>query len=306
MKGSLTVLDGGMLTTVQDRGRYGFRKFGVPISGVMDDHSYRLANWLVGNIEATPVLEMTLKGGGFLFKTDAVVGLSGGEADIYINSEPQDMNKTLMIHPGDQLAVGRIKKGCRIYMAIQGKWNVEDVLGSSSTYSQAGFGGIKGRALRKADNIFWDNDQSGSEIKKVPQKLIPHFSSKQKIRIIEGPEWDWLPEDEKAHFLNMEFGISSKSNRMGIRLESDFSFKTEEREMKSAPVVPGIIQLAKGGSPIILMKDGQSIGGYPRIAKVTDADLWRLGQVWTSSRLSFKTVSIEEAKKLSAFHKDSL
>ncbi|MAL17515.1 MAG: KipI antagonist [Balneola sp.] len=306
MNGSLEVLDGGMLTTVQDAGRVGYRNYGVPVSGVMDDHAYSLVNWLVGNEGDAPVLEMTIQGGRYQFNSDAIIGLSGGEAEITLNSEQRKANETLVVHSGDILNIGQIKKGCRIYLAIRGNWEIEKVMSSYSTYIPASFGGIKGRKLKKGDLLNWQTKSLDTEVREVPQKLIPYFSSKQRIRLIEGPEWQWLPEDQRAKFLATEFEISSQSNRMGIRLKVQDGFNVIEREMKSAPVVPGIIQLPKGGSPIVLMKDAQSVGGYPRIAKVIDADLWRLGQVWTSNRLSFKMISIKEAKKLTAIQKNRL
>jgi len=306
MNGSLKVSDGGMLTTVQDAGRVGYRKYGVPVSGVMDDHAYSLANWLVGNEAGAPVLEMTLQGGGYHFNSDAIIGISGGEAEIMLNSEQEKANETLVVYAGDVLKIGSIKRGCRVYLAIRGAWDVEKIMDSYSTYLPAGFGGIQGRKLTKDDSLNWQIENLDAEIREVPKKLIPHFSSKQRIRIIEGPEWDWLSEDQKAQFLKTEFGVSSNSNRMGIRLSVKKPIILENREMKSAPVVPGMIQLPKGGKPIILMKDAQSVGGYPRIAKVVDADLWRLGQVWTSNRLGFKIISMKEAKELSVFQKDKL
>jgi biotin-dependent carboxylase-like uncharacterized protein len=259
---------------------------------------------LVGNKKTAPVLEMTLQGGTFRFNSGAVVGLSGGDADIKINSVSKIRNATMEIKAGDVLKITRIKRGCRMYLAIRGEWEIEKVMGSFSTYTTAVFGGINGRSLQKGDIVSWRTKNLDTEIREVPKNLIPHFSSKQRIRIIEGPEWNWLSENQKNQFLNAEFGVSSRSNRMGVRLQSQPVFEFEEREMRSAPVIPGIIQLPNGGNPIILMKDAQSVGGYPRIAKVVDADLWRLGQVWTTNVLSFEKVSLGEAKKLSAFNKN--
>lgn len=301
MRGNLEVLDGGILTTIQDSGRVGYRKYGVPVSGVMDDHAFKLANWLVGNNKETPVFEMTLKGGKFEFKTKAVISITGGESELLINGNPLQSNKTKIVESGDILQVGKVKKGIRVYLAIRGKWNIVQQMGSYSTYMPAKFGGLKGRRLQKKDTISWETDTIEVETKVVPKKITPYYSTKQRLRIIEGPEWSWLTEKEQEIFLNQEFDILTKSNRMGIKLEQSISSESSKRELKSAPVIPGIIQLPNGGSPIILMKDAQLVGGYPRIAKVVDADLWRLGQVWKGVRISFNKISTTKAIKLSDY-----
>lgn len=298
MKGELEVLEGGLLTTIQDQGRNGYRKFGVPVSGVMDTHSSMLANWLVGNSKTEPVLELTLVGGAFKFNSDAIIGISGADADITLNGSPASLNQTLKITEGDVLKIGRVKAGCRVYMTISGDWEVEKVMGSYATCLSAKFGGYNGRALKKGDRIVWKFSDIKANERTVPKKMIPHHSIRNIIRIIEGVEWDFLSDEQKEKFLATDFKVSSQSNRMALRLGGASVKYSGNQEMVSSPVVPGIIQLPSNGSPIILMQDAQSVGGYPRIAKVIDADLWRLGQVWTNNTIRFEMVSLEKAQKL--------
>ncbi|MEX0722363.1 MAG: biotin-dependent carboxyltransferase family protein [Gracilimonas sp.] len=302
MKGSLEVMGGGLQTTVQDLGRVGFRKYGVPVSGVMDEHSCRLANWLVGNAKEAPVLELTLQGGSFKFQSNATIGITGAEAEMNVNGSPVQPNKTIEIKPGEVLNIGRIKNGCRIYLSISGEWEIEKIMGSYSTCLSANFGGFEGHALTKGDVLSWTSPKKLIEVKTVPQKMIPHYASRQTIRIIKGPEWDWLSEAQQTEFLAADFIPTSQSNRMGIRLQSSFVPDIIKGEMISSPVVPGIIQLPSDGAPIILIKDGQSVGGYPRIAKVIDADLWRIGQLWHRNEINFSLISIEEAKELYKYY----
>ncbi|MFD2533042.1 5-oxoprolinase subunit C family protein [Gracilimonas halophila] len=303
MKGELEVLDAGFMTTVQDHGRYGYRKYGVPVSGVMDEHSYRLANWLVGNTPNTPVLELTLTGGVFKFHSDAIVGISGGEAELAVDEKPIVSNKTIRITKGETLKIARVTAGCRVYLAIAGDWDIEQVMGSYSTCLAANFGGFKGRPMKKGDRITWQCDMEKKVERMVPKKLLPHFSTRQTIRIIEGVEWDLLNEKQKVFFLETDFRISSQSNRMGIRLEGRLMRCINDQEMVSSPVIPGIIQLPSSGLPIILMKDAQSVGGYPRTAKVIDADLWRLGQVWRGTEISFSLIDRREALELFDYYR---
>lgn len=304
MKGELEVLDGGLLATVQDQGRHGYRKFGVPVSGVMDAHSYAMANWLVGNQSDVPVLELTLSGGSYKFHSDALVGISGAEAEISVNEKSAVPNQTIKITKGEVLKIGRVTVGCRVYLAISGEWDIEEIMGSYSTCLSATFGGFHGRPLKTGDRITWNLDQDEVGERTVPKKLLPHYSSLQKVRIIEGPEWGWLSKEEQDIFLDTRFKVSSDSNRMGIRLKNPLLFNQEQFDaMVSSPVMPGIIQLPSSGSPIILMNDGQSVGGYPRIAKVVDADLWRLGQVWRGNEISFKLIGKREALELGNYYR---
>lgn len=302
---SLTVLDPGFFTTVQDNGRFGSRKFGVPVGGSMDSFARRSANWLVGNDSEAPVLEMTIRGGTYKFHDEAFIGLAGGEVDITMNGRKQKQYETLAVSSGEEVQIGRVKTGCRVYMAIAGNWELDKIMGSFSTCVQAGFGGLEGRKVSKGDCISWAYSHNITK-KTIPENLLPYFGHSYQIRIIEGPEWDWLNKDEQEAFLNLDFKVQPESNRMGIRLKSSASLALKKENMVSSPVLPGMIQLPPGGDPIILMNDAQSVGGYPRVAKVVDADLWRLGQVWPPAKIRFKLITRKEALKLSAFQENIL
>ncbi|MDZ7805641.1 MAG: biotin-dependent carboxyltransferase family protein [Gracilimonas sp.] len=302
---SLKVIKPGLLTTIQDiPGRKGLRKIGVPVSGTMDAHCAELANWLVGNDRKSPLLEITLGNGEFEFSEDTVVGITGGAANIMIGDRSVQQNKTLRAGKGERLNIGRVTKGARVYLAIAGEWSLNKISGSHSTYRAAGLGGFEGRELKSGDRIEVDVSSVNDTGRTVPKKLIPHFSQHQKIRVIEGPEWNRLSKEQQEYMLKSRFGISSSSNRMGIRLQSDKAIKVENSNFSSAPVIPGIVQLPPGGQPIILMNDAQSVGGYPRILKVADADLWRLGQVWQGNEISFSLIDRKDALELLDYYRE--
>lgn len=284
--GKLTVIDGGLFTTIQDLGRIGFRKYGVPTSGVMDQKSYELANWLVGNSNGSPVLELTMKGGRYRFESDAVIAITGALMNPKVNGLEVEMNYSLEIKKGDEFELGFASRGCRAYLAIQGELKGAKVMESYSTYTLGKFGGFKGRTLQKGDILEWETRDQDFEVQAAPKEKIPYFSSKITVRIMKGIEWNWISETSKKQLLNSRFEISSQSNRMGIRLDG-ISLEGKAQQMISSPVIPGIIQLPPNGKPIILMQDGQTVGGYPRIAKVLDEDLWRLGQVKPGDQISF-------------------
>lgn len=286
--GKLVVIDGGLFTTVQDAGRFGFRKYGVPVSGVMDNSAFELVNRLVGNSPETPVLEMTLKGGKYRFESDSVIALTGANMNPTVNGISAELNSSLEIKSGDILEFEYARRGCRCYLGVRGIWEIEKILGSCSTYTEGKFGGIEGRTLQKGDQLHWKEIQADFQSYTLSREEIPYYSSKLTVEFIPGPEWNWLSKKEQDKFLGTEFKISSESNRMGIRLNSDFQIEGKKREMVSSGVIPGIIQLPPNGSPIILMKDGQTVGGYPRIGKVLDIHLNRLAQVQPNGTIRFK------------------
>lgn len=285
--GKLVVIDGGLFTTVQDAGRFGFRKYGVPVSGAMDNSAFGLVNSLVGNSPDSPVLEMTLKGGMYKFESDSVIALTGANMNPVVNGKSVELNSSLEIKAGDILEFEYAKRGCRCYLGIRGVWEIEKIMGSCSTYTDGNFGGLEGRNLQKGDQICWKEIQADFQTYSLPQKKIPYYSSKLTVEFIPGPEWNWLSEKEQYEFLNTEFKISSESNRMGIRLNSELKIERKKRDMVSSGVIPGTVQLPPNGMPIVLMKDGQTVGGYPRIGKVLDIHLNRLAQVPPNGTIRF-------------------
>lgn len=287
MNRSLEVLEGGLFTTIQDAGRSGYRKYGVPLSGVMDERAFKLANWLVGNEEAAPVLEMTLKGGSYQFNNQAIIALTGAEMSPKLDGREIPMNSSFQIEAGEVLSFGYAERGCRCYLAIRGELDIEKVLGSYSTFTTGNFGGINGEKLKHGDTLSWTERSGEFVTKKTPEHQIPYYSSKITFEVNESREWGWLPSSANEQFLNTAFEVSAKSNRMGIRLNGE-KIQVKNKQMKSSPVLPGIIQLPENGQPIILMRDGQAVGGYPRIAKIPDADLWRAGQLKPGDIVRFK------------------
>lgn len=288
--GKLTVLDGGLFTTIQDKGRSGYRKYGVPSSGVMDISAYKKANFLAGNSKNAPVLECTLKGGKYQFNTDATIAITGALMNPGINDNEIGMNTSVKVRAGETLELGFAKKGCRAYVAIRGSWDIDKVMGSCSTFTLGKFGGLNGTPLKKGDQISWQEIPESLEPRTLQNDGIPYYSSKITIEFIPGPEWDQLNDQEKDKFLNSSFRVSSKSNRMGIRLESEKPIVMNQVDMKSSGVIPGIIQIPPNGLPIILMKDGQTVGGYPRIGKILDIHLNRIAQVPINGTIKFKEV----------------
>ncbi len=279
----LEVIDGGLFTTVQDSGRPGYRKYGVPVSGALDERSYRLVNQLVGNPEGHPVLELTLRGGEYRFEEAAVIALTGAAMSPLLNGEKMLPNRATKVREGAVLQAGYASGGCRAYLSVRGQLKIQPVMGSCSTYTTGKFGGHEGRPLKAGDTLSW----SAAEPVECERVVKPvDLKDIHRISVMPGPEWDWFAAEAKERFLSSEFTVSSQSNRMGIRLEKGIP-EVQAPQMRSSPVLPGIIQLPPEGAPIILMKDGQTVGGYPRIAKVRDDELWKVAQLKPGDQLRF-------------------
>lgn len=286
---SLEVIKCGFQTTVQDFGRFGYRKIGIPTSGVMDIKSMIDANKLVGNPISNSVIENTLYGGIYRFNDSALFSICGAECNPKINGKIIPQYESIDVERGDELEVDHPTKGCRSYVAIQGVLSLPMVMNSFSTYLPGNFGGFRGRTLQVNDIINWENTVDAPVMMNFPKEEIPYFSSKITVEIEKGLEFYDMDARTQKQFLSTSFSVTSQSNRMGIRLSGgDIDF--EKVEMISSPVVPGVIQLPPSGNPIILMKDSQTIGGYPRIGIVKQTELWRLGQVKSGDQIRFKCV----------------
>ncbi|MFQ3544000.1 biotin-dependent carboxyltransferase family protein [Halobacillus rhizosphaerae] len=306
----------GLLTTVQDLGRYGFQKHGVITSGVMDPEAHRIANLLVGNSMQMPTLEVTLMGPVLEFHQDALISICGGHLSPMINGEPVGNWRPIFIKKGSELRFGSMQEGCRAYLAIAGGYDVPLVMNSSSTYLRAGIGGYQGRSLEKGDqlNIQAPSAESLellSELKEyagansfqamdwyAASELVPSHSPDEKIRVVMGREYDSFTEDSKQAFIHSSFKVDTQSDRMGYRLKGASLELKHQEEMISEAVAFGTIQVPAEGNPIILLADRQTTGGYPRIAQVASVDLSKVAQLKPGEEAAFELITHEEAQKL--------
>ncbi|EGQ22491.1 MULTISPECIES: biotin-dependent carboxyltransferase family protein [Sporosarcina] len=306
---SFQVVHPGLLTTIQDLGRYGSQKYGVIVGGAMDSYSLRIANLLVGNDEGEGTLEMTLVGCTLLFERDLLIAITGGDLMPAVDDKEVPMWRPVLVRKGSLLSFKSARKGCRAYIAFAGGLVVPKVMGSKSTYVRAGIGGFLGRALKKGDSLSCGelNATSRSFLQQL-SKLQRHFAwsanhepiirlgQAQTIRITEGAEYDQFDEMSKQRLIEELFVLTNSSDRMGYRLEGPPLALNEKTELLSEGVTYGTIQIPPNGQPIILMADRQTTGGYPKIAQIVSADLSSLAQLRPPGTIQFEVVSIEEAE----------
>ncbi|WP_409250976.1 biotin-dependent carboxyltransferase family protein [Bacillus sp. SCS-153A] len=293
-----TVEKSGLLTTIQDSGRIGYRSIGMPVSGPMDDKAFRIANLLVGNNEGQEAIEVTLQGPVLHFTSDTTIAISGADLNPTINHERVLNNKPLHIHKGDVLRFGMASKGMRAYIAFKDGLRVAKSLGSISTNTLARIGGFEGRALKAGDKIALNTE--GHTEKKVHWSLSPtafSYLQKNEVRIIRSNQWDWFTGEAKRNFLSERFTIKPESDRMGYRLSGPALTLKQPKELLTEGTTMGSIQVPSSGQPIVLMADSQPTGGYPKIASVITADLPIIAQLKPNEELSFKEVTLTEAHK---------
>ena len=291
------VIQPGAYTTVQDRGRFSYQEFGVPICGVVDSFAYRVANGLVGNFRGEAALEATILGPTLKVLNQGLIAVAGGNLSPFLNNTPLSMWESVAIQPGDILQFKGVKSGCRAYIAVEGGIDVPLVMGSRSTYVAGKIGGIDGRPLVAGDKLN-KGEGIGKVGIRVPSDLIPIYSDDIEIRVILGPQDDYFSEGIEK-FFSSTFKVSAKADRMGYRLEGDSIMHSEgvEKSIISEPSVPGGIQVPPDGQPIIVLVE-QTVGGYTKIATVISPDIGKVGQARPGNRIRFRQVELEEAHRI--------
>ena len=298
-KKGFIVKNQGFLTTVQDLGRYNYQAFGVPVSGAMDQKSLKLANLLVGNDVTEAGLEITMLGPTIEFLEDNIIAITGGDLMPQLNNNDISMNTALVCHKGDILSFKGIKAGSRAYIAFAGGLSIPTVMGSKSTYTKANIGGFKGRKLEKNDEIGFENPKVNiHNLSKRTFNVDNQYSNEISLRVIMGPQEDYFTEDGIKTFLNSTYTVSNEFDRMGCRLEGTKIQHKKDGNIISDGIAFGAIQVPSHGTPIIMLADRQTVGGYTKIANVISVDLPKLAQAKPGDKISFVNVSVEEAQNL--------
>lgn len=282
------VLRAGQFTTVQDHGRFGWRAAGVAAGGAADPAALRLANLLAGNPEDAAALECTLTGPVMRFETDVTIAWGGAEGEGLARWQP------LAVRAGQTVTVGALRGGCRGYLAISGGIRTAPELGSRSTDLRAGYGGLGGRALRDGDRLPLSPVATAATGRwRVDERVLPRYGAMPTVRVVPGAQADDFAAPDE-----LEFSIAPQADRMGMRLRGQWPRRGPARELISAPVVPGTVQVPPAGEPIVLLADAQTIGGYPQAAHVITVDQPLVAQLRPGDTVRFVSVSHAEARRL--------
>jgi biotin-dependent carboxylase-like uncharacterized protein len=294
----------GLFTTIQDLGRYGYLRYGVPISGAMDQFSLVVANLLVGNDVNAACLETTLIGPELQVLREAQIAITGGDCSPKINGETVPMWQMSTVQEGDVVSFGRMQSGCRAYLSTRGGIDTPIILRSWSTYARGKFGGMDGRPLKTGDVIEGFSASPLNIEFSMPEEFVPHFISPFKVDAIPGPQVDMFTEDGVETFFSNPYTVTSESDRMGYRLEGPHIEHEGKADIISDALLPGAIQVPKSGKPIVIMRDAQTTGGYPKIAVVISSDVSMLGQAKPNDKVEFSRITLVEAHwKLQEYRK---
>jgi biotin-dependent carboxylase-like uncharacterized protein len=290
------------MTTLQDLGRNGYQRLGIPVSGALDAVSLVAANAIVGNAPGTGALEIAYQGPTLVVEAESVrLAFAGGAAALEVLSveeEPAGRRlaplQSARLRRGEALRVGALAGSALGYLAVEGGFAAAPVLGSQSTYARAGLGGFEGRALRAGDQL----PLQRCEAEEREELTLPalDLAPPERIRVVFGPQDDCFTERGKRTLLRSTFRVSAASDRMGMRLEGPALEHSKGFNIVSDGIAPGSIQVPGNGLPIVLLADRQTTGGYPKIATVIAADLPALGRLAPGAKVAFAAVSIAEAE----------
>jgi len=312
MSMKISIIKPGLLTTVQDMGRYRYLSQAVPISGAMDQLAHRLANKAVGNEDHMATIEFTYDNASFKAETDVLLAYSGDGAFLLYHDQLMPAEKPLFFPAGAIIKLISNPIGVRIYLSVAGGWEVPDIMESKSTYIIAGFGGFEGRALQKGD-VLTSSDDINEVSKGILDQLqrraltYPNWrisresllpQKRDTVRVVLANEINWFDATSIISFLTHTYTIDRRSNRMGYHLNGKALLRKVKKELLSTGVTPGIIQVTGSGELVILMADCQTTGGYPRIAHVAAVDLPLCAQLKPGSEIRFSEISRDEAEEL--------
>lgn len=276
----LNILKSGFFTTVQDIGRFGYRDKGVPVAGVMDSFSVSKVNTLLENEENCAVLEITMTGPTLEFEQDTYIVLGGAEMSVTLNETAIENYTVYKVKSGDILTYGKLLKGFRAYLGIKDGFDTASVLGSRSFF----------KPITEQDSIKKVSGLPYAECKqfnpKISEVKVDSVLYKSELEVYKGPEYGLLTDKQLAKLFYREFSVANENNRMAYQLNEVID--SNKVSMLTSATLPGTIQLTPAGKLIILMKDGQTTGGYPRILQLSDMAMSILAQKRSGDLINFK------------------
>jgi antagonist of KipI len=292
----LRVIKAGMLTTIQDRGRWGLQSRGVPVAGPMDPVSHRIANTLVGNDGSAATLEVTLLGPELEFEDERTIAVTGAEFEITVDGRPAPMNAPFIVSAESRLRFGPRARGARAYLAIAGGIDVRPTLGSRATHLISAMGGVDGRPVKSGDRLpLGDPARGRRSAPALSESVVTLPDRHARIRVLAGPQQEYFTADALDALQSVPYAIGQDSDRMGFRLEGPRLTHARGADIISDATPLGVLQVPASGQPILLMADRQTTGGYPKIATVISADISVAGQLGPGDTIAFEVCTPIEA-----------
>ncbi|KJZ15603.1 allophanate hydrolase [Marinomonas sp. S3726] len=300
------VINPGVMSLLQDAGRFGQHNIGLTVGGPMDPFAFTWANRLCQNEVGATSIETTIGGLQLEAMTDTQIAITGAETQVKVNNQEQPMWQTLNIKAGDKIKLGFASQGARIYLAVAGGFDVEAQFGSTATVVREGIGGLTGAAssgkgLAKED-ILASHDVTTISPLAMPKLAIPNYDAECVLHTVLGYQEASFSRVDKASFFSCEYTVSERADRMGYRMLGP-AIHSSTSAMLSEGICHGAIQVPADGQPIVLLNDRQTIGGYPKIGSVMARDTAKLAQLTQGKKLRFEPVSIEDAHGINQIQK---
>lgn len=292
MKG-LEVIKAGIFTLIQDSGRYGYTNRGITQSGAMDEYSYHCLNKLLENTKGTNSLEIVFGNIELRSSIDTYFCITGALCELFINGEEKENWKVHRVKIGDIIKIAKIIKGQRVYLGVKGGFDIPKELGSNSTTLKESIGGIRGEKLNNGDLLGCVEHKDGL-LAKLQDRYIPKFKDEIVLRVVLGYQYKKFPKIQRDKFFSKSYEITPAFDRMGCKLKGE-AVNCDINGIISEAVSYGAIQIPADGQPIILLKDRQTIGGYPKIGSVIPYDCYMLAQMRAGGRIRFKELTMKEA-----------
>lgn len=278
------VISPGFFSTIQDLGRMDYQEYGVPYSGVMDRYSAKLANALLGNDKDDALLEITMTGPKLHFNIDTYISITGADMSPALNGVSIKQNNVVKVGAGDVLSFGRLKGGFRVYLAVSGGFQSETVMHSRSMYNCI----TSKLKIDSQDELIINKPSTIIEGANAAIKINANHFTTDKIEVYKGPEFECLGKKQKEQLLSTEFTVSKDNSRMAYQLTDNL--KNDMQPIITSLVLPGTVQLTPSGKLIILMRDCQTTGGYPRVLQLKETSISVLAQKFTGSKIRLKLI----------------
>lgn len=290
----------GLLTLIQDRGRYGAHNLGLTNGGPLDPFAFDWANRLLGNDVNATCLEVSFGGLTLESQVDSSIAITGAEVSCKINGKVIEQWRSYAINKNDLLEFGYATAGVRAYLAVSGGFQITPSFGSSATVVREKVGGLNGDKLQAGDELPCVST-SINNVLSVAEADRPHYGKQAILRVVLGYQQEAFKTVEQLKFFSSDYQVTDRSDRMGFRLEGE-AIHTDMVGMLSEGICHGAIQIPADGQPIVLMNDRQTIGGYPKIGSVIPVDTARLAQLQPGSSIKFVEISLEDAHNIHTLH----
>ena len=289
------VINPGIFTLLQDKGRFSFSHLGVSNSGFMDEYAALYSQKLLNNSYDTNLLEIAFSNLILKSNLDTTIAITGAYCEFFINDVLKNTWQTHKIRKGDILKIGKFLKGQRVYLCVKNGFNVKKEFSSNSTTIKEGLGGLEGKQLKKGDFLPCSNFNETIN-NRLQKRYQPLYKDELCLRVILSYQENSFSKKEKEKFFNNTYEITSDFNRMACKLDGE-KIKSNLNGVVSEGIAFGSIQIPSDGKPIILLKERQTIGGYPKIGAVLSIDCFKLAQMKIASKIKFEQIDINLAQK---------